>query len=75
MTTTTDYIVTGMTCGHCVSAVTSELTALPGVSGVSINLVVDGSSTVTVQSASPLPEQAVREAVDEAGYVLQGAKE
>ena len=74
MTTTTDYIVTGMTCAHCVATVTSELTALSGVEAVSIQLVVDGESTVTVQSTGPLPEKAVREAVDEAGYVLQGAQ-
>lgn len=75
MTTTTDYIVTGMTCAHCVAAVTGELTALSGVKAVSIQLVVDGDSTVTVRSAGPLPEKAVRAAVVEAGYVLQGAQE
>ncbi len=74
MTTTTDYTVTGMTCAHCVAAVTSELTALDGVEAVSIELVVDGNSTVTVRSTGPLPAKAVREAVVEAGYVLQGAE-
>ncbi|WP_407342937.1 heavy-metal-associated domain-containing protein [Pengzhenrongella phosphoraccumulans] len=74
MTTTTDYIVTGMTCAHCVAAVTGELTALDGVQAVSIELVADGESTVTVRSTGPLPETAVRMAVDEAGYVLQGAR-
>jgi copper chaperone len=74
MTTTTDYIVTGMTCAHCVAAVTGELTALDGVQAVSIELVADGESTVTVRSTGPLPEKAVRMAVDEAGYVLQGAR-
>jgi len=72
-TITTDYTVTGMTCGHCVAAVTEELTALPGVQSVTVDLVAGGGSTVTVTSAAPLPEQAVREAVDEAGYELQGA--
>jgi copper chaperone len=73
MTTTTRYTVTGMTCGHCVSAVTSELTALPGVTDVTVDLVQGGESTVTVTSDAPLAEQAVREAVDEAGYELAGA--
>jgi len=75
MTTTTDYTVSGMTCGHCVSAVTVELTALPGVQDVAIDLVAGGDSTVTVTSAASLSEQAVREAVDEAGYELRGAQE
>jgi len=73
-TITTDYTVTGMTCGHCVAAVTEELNALPGVQGVTIDLVAGGDSTVTVTSAAPLAEQAVREAVDEAGYALQGTQ-
>ncbi|HEY8719846.1 heavy-metal-associated domain-containing protein [Pengzhenrongella sp.] len=70
---TTDYTVSGMTCGHCVAAVTTELSALPGVQDVAIQLVAGGDSTVTVTSGAPLPEPAVREAVDEAGYTLQGA--
>ena len=74
MTTTTDYIVTGMTCEHCVAAVTEELTSVTGVTGVSIHLVADGETTVTVRSAGPLPEKAVRAAVDEAGYQLQPAR-
>ena len=41
---TTTYPVTGMTCEHCVSAVTSELGGLNGVSGVTVDLVPDGSS-------------------------------
>ncbi|MGV8966178.1 MAG: heavy-metal-associated domain-containing protein [Cellulomonas sp.] len=75
MSTTTDYTVTGMTCAHCVAAVTSELTALTGVEAISIHLVVDGNSTVTVRSARPLPAKSVRAAVVEAGYVLAGARE
>jgi copper chaperone CopZ len=70
----TSYFVAGMTCGHCVAAVTQELTALPGVQDVSIRLVAGGDSTVTVTSAAPLEEQSVRAAVDEAGYELRGAR-
>jgi copper chaperone CopZ len=68
--TTTTYPVTGMTCEHCVNAVTSELRALDGVSAVGVDLVPDGVSVVTVTSAAPLPEPAVAEALDEAGGYL-----
>ena len=70
MSTTTTLRVTGMTCGHCVSAVTSELTALDGVEEVAVDLVKGGTSTVTVTSAVPLDDAAVAAAVDEAGYEL-----
>ncbi|HEY0487356.1 MAG TPA: heavy-metal-associated domain-containing protein [Mycobacteriales bacterium] len=72
MSTTAHYTVTGMTCGHCVSAVTEELTALPGVHDVSVDLVAGGDSTVTVTSDAPLADEAVRDAVDEAGYAVTG---
>jgi copper chaperone CopZ len=68
--TITTVSVSGMTCGHCVSAVTSELSALPGVQDVAIQLVVGGSSTVSVVSEAPLPDSAVSEAVVEAGYAV-----
>lgn len=64
------YPVTGMTCGHCVNAVTSELTSLGGVSAVTVDLVPDGVSQVTVTSDRPLPTGAVTEALDEAGGYL-----
>jgi copper chaperone len=71
---TTTYPVTGMTCGHCVQAVTSELSGLGGVSGVTVDLVPDGVSRVTVTSDGPLPEPAVSAALDEAGgYLLTTA--
>jgi copper chaperone len=66
------YGVTGMTCEHCVRAVTDELTALPGVRDVGVDLVVDGTSAVRVVSDTPLSESAVRDAVTEAGYTLVG---
>ena len=68
--TTTTLQVSGMTCGHCVGAVTEELTALDGVRDVTVDLVAGGSSTVTVTSAAPLDAQAVATAIDEAGYAL-----
>lgn len=65
-----DYLVTGMTCGHCVSSVTEELSALAGVDSVSVDLAAGGTSIVTVQSAAALDAEAVRAAIDEAGYTL-----
>ena len=67
---TTTFGVDGMTCGHCVSAVTTELSAVPGVKDVTIQLVVGGSSTVSVISDGPLPDDQVSEAVVEAGYAV-----
>ncbi|HYU84920.1 MAG TPA: heavy-metal-associated domain-containing protein [Kribbellaceae bacterium] len=68
--TISTYHVTGMTCGHCVSAVTEELRALPGVTEVTVDLVPGGTSTVRVTSGTELDRARVAEAVDEAGYEL-----
>jgi copper chaperone CopZ len=71
--TSATYQVTGMTCGHCVRAVSSELQNLVGVRDVTVDLVPGGQSAVTVTSEAPLPEQAVAAALDEAGdYQLAG---
>ncbi len=70
MSTTATYSVTGMTCSHCVSAVTDELSRLDGVDAVEIDLNAGGDSRVIVTSTAPLRVDAVREAVDEAGYTL-----
>jgi len=69
MTTTTLH-VTGMTCGHCVQAVTSELSALEGVRDVTVDLVAGGTSSVVVVSSRDLLRAELRAAVDEAGYEL-----
>ncbi|WP_426504488.1 heavy-metal-associated domain-containing protein [Dactylosporangium sp. McL0621] len=63
--TTTTYTVTGMTCGHCVDSVTGEISKLGGVSNVQVDL---ATGAVTVTSEQPLDADAVRAAVDEAGY-------
>ncbi|KLU08992.1 heavy-metal-associated domain-containing protein [Kocuria sp. SM24M-10] len=68
--TTSTYQVQGMTCGHCATSVTEELTALKGVSEVHVDLVAGGASTVTVTADHPLSTEAVRTAVEEAGYTL-----
>lgn len=65
--TTQTYNVTGMTCGHCAGAVTSELKSVDGVSDVSVALVAGGTSAVTVTSDAPLDEATVSAALDEAG--------
>ncbi|MBQ0983554.1 heavy-metal-associated domain-containing protein [Streptomyces sp. F63] len=69
MSATATYRVTGMTCGHCEGAVTEELSALDGVSSVKA---VAATGLVTVTSEAPLDHEAVRAAVDEAGYELAG---
>jgi copper chaperone CopZ len=69
MSTRETYQVTGMTCGHCVSAVSDELRRLPGVRDVEVDL---DSGVVTVASDGPLPIDEIRAAVDEAGYALAG---
>ncbi|GIH05202.1 metal-binding protein [Rhizocola hellebori] len=63
--TITAYTVSGMTCGHCVNAVSSELGKLPGVRDVQVDL---ATGTVTVDSETLLDDSAVAAAVDEAGY-------
>jgi copper ion binding protein len=69
MSVTFTYTVNGMTCDHCVNAVTTELGALPGVHEVKVEL---PTGAVTVVSDGPLPLDEVRTAVDEAGYELAG---
>ena len=65
--TTNTYAVTGMTCGHCAGAVTSELETLDGVTDVTVDLVAGGTSSVTVTSTQPLDQSQVAAALDEAG--------
>jgi copper chaperone len=69
MTSTANYTVVGMTCGHCVSAVTDEVTQVPGVTGVDVDL-ASGALTVTAETA--VDDGAVRTAVEEAGYAVDG---
>ncbi len=64
---TETFKVTGMTCGHCVSSVTSEVSKLGGVTKVDVDL---ASGSVTVESNLPLDKAAIASAVDEAGFAL-----
>ncbi|KNX38964.1 heavy-metal-associated domain-containing protein [Luteipulveratus halotolerans] len=64
---TATYTVTGMTCGHCVASVTEEVQEIAGVTDVKVDL---ASGALTVTSDQPVADDAVRAAVDEAGYAL-----
>ncbi|SED59393.1 Copper chaperone CopZ [Streptomyces sp. 3213] len=66
---TTVYKVSGMSCGHCEGSVSGEISELPGVSSVKA---VASTGEVTVVSTAPLDTEAVRAAVDEAGFELVG---
>ncbi|MEH3138646.1 MAG: heavy metal-associated domain-containing protein [Mycobacterium kyogaense] len=65
--TTTTISVEGMTCAGCASSVRAELSQLPGVDDVGIDL---AGGTVTISSSRPVDSDAVRAAVEEAGYQL-----
>ena len=66
---TATYTVVGMTCGHCVNAVAEEVSQVPGVTGVDVDL---ATGVLTISSAAPVDEDAVRTAVEEAGYEVAG---
>ncbi len=59
--------IKGMTCGHCVAAVTEQLSSIPGVSKVDVDL---DSGLVAVISVDALAQELIVSAVDEAGYEL-----
>ncbi|MEN3267491.1 heavy-metal-associated domain-containing protein [Pseudonocardia sp.] len=63
--TRSTYTVTGMTCGHCVSSVTEEISEVDGVTDVAVDL---PTGAVTVTSAQPVDDADIRTAVEEAGY-------
>lgn len=67
--TISEYTIAGMTCQHCVTAVTEEVSALAGVTDVRVDL---AACLLRVTSATPLDDSAVRAAVDEAGYEVVG---
>ncbi len=68
----TTVLVEGMTCSHCVTAVTEELQALEGVTGVAVDLAAEGASRVSIESSAPLTRPQISEAVAEAGYSVVG---
>ena len=66
-TVTRTHHVTGMTCDHCVRAVTEEVGAIPGVTAVEVDL---ATGDVTVSSTQEIAHDQLAAAVDEAGYQL-----
>lgn len=69
MATVGEYTVTGMTCQHCVTAVTEEVGAIEGVTEVQVDL---PTGRVSITSEQPLDGAVVRAAIDEAGYEVSG---
>lgn len=65
MATTSTFQVQGMSCGHCVNSVQSEVSAIEGVTAVDVDLT---NGQVTVTSDTPIDSDAVSAAVEEAGY-------
>lgn len=68
MPNTTAYDVDGMTCSHCAHAVTAEVSKIPGVRAVRVDLT---TNRVSVDWAQPLSDADVRLAVEDAGYTLR----
>jgi copper chaperone len=64
---TSEYTVTGMTCGHCVASVTEEVQEIPGVTDVEVDL---ATGSLRFTSEETVPATAVQAAVEEAGYQL-----
>ena len=64
------YTVQGMTCDHCAGSVTAEVTKIPGVTDVAVDV---AAGRLTVTSAEQVDADAVIEAVEEAGYRVVGA--
>jgi copper chaperone CopZ len=63
---TTTYSVSGMSCEHCVRSVTEEVSEVPGVEAVEVDL---ASGRLTVRGEG-VDDDAIRAAVDDAGYAL-----
>lgn len=74
MSSVVTYRVNGMTCEHCVRAVTEELSALSGVRSVNVTLAPQDPSEVTVTSDAELERATVAAAIDEAGYALESLR-
>lgn len=70
---TTEFLVAGMTCSHCISSVSEEVGAVPGVESVAVELNVGGASKITVGHREPIDRAVVAAAIGEAGYRLVSA--
>lgn len=67
----TTITVSGMTCGHCAQSVTEELSEVPGVTAVAVDLHPGEDSPVTITSDEPVDDALIRAAVAEAGYTVK----
>lgn len=65
MAQTTEFQVTGMSCGHCEASVRGEIAKLASVERVEVSA---ATGRLVVESAAPLADADVIAAVDEAGY-------
>ena len=70
--TTVVSSVQGMTCQHCVGSVSTEVGAIPGVTGVDIELHPSGLSLVSIETDADVSDDLIRAAIAEAGYEAQG---
>lgn len=62
---TSEYRVSGMSCGHCETAIRSEVAQIPGVDDVMVSA---ATGRLVVTSTQPIDADAILGAVDEAGY-------
>lgn len=65
MSTTTEYAVTGMSCGHCETAIRSEVSLIDGVQAIEVSA---ATGRLVITAATPIEDADVIAAVDEAGY-------
>lgn len=65
---TKDFRIEGMNCNHCVMAVKKELSKIPGLRVKEVRI---GSASLEYDETVVTPEK-IKEAVEEAGYALQG---
>lgn len=71
MSETQTFHATGLTCGHCASAVTEEVEALAAVESVTVDVVGGGTSTITVEASRTVAPDEIAAALEEAGgYAL-----
>ena len=68
--TTTEFVVTGMTCAHCERAVQEEVSALPGVTVLTVSA---PENKLVIASETPVSDEAVLAAIEEAGYTATRA--
>lgn len=65
---TTTLKATGLTCNHCAMSITEEVSEVEGVTSVTVDVVKDGESTITIEHTDALNTQAVEAAITEAGF-------